>query len=161
MDDAKRAFLRSLNAQRAHVLGILEGLSDEQLRTPVLPSGWTCLGMLKHLALSDEHYWFRCIVGGEPLDFFPEGERADWLVDPSESAESVLARYRDEIERANVIIEATPLDAPPAQRDDWWGEWDVPDLRFILLHVIAETVCHAGHLDVVRELSDGRQWLAL
>jgi Protein of unknown function (DUF664) len=33
--------------------------SDEQLRRPVLPSGWNCLGMVKHLALADEHYWFR------------------------------------------------------------------------------------------------------
>jgi Protein of unknown function (DUF664) len=37
-----------LDEQRNHVLGILEGLSEEQLRRPVLPSGWHCLGMLKH-----------------------------------------------------------------------------------------------------------------
>ncbi len=29
-----------LDEQRHHVLGILEGLSEEQLRRPVLPSGW-------------------------------------------------------------------------------------------------------------------------
>jgi len=29
-----------------------------------------------------------------------------------------------------------------------------------MLHVITETACHAGHLDAVRELIDGRQWLA-
>jgi hypothetical protein len=53
------------------------------------------------------------------------------------------------------------LEAPPRQRDPWWGDWEVPDLRFILLHVIAETACHAGHLDAGRELLDGRQWLVL
>jgi Protein of unknown function (DUF664) len=45
-----------LDEQRHHFLGILEGLSDDQLRRPVLPSGWHCLGMIKHLALADEHY---------------------------------------------------------------------------------------------------------
>jgi hypothetical protein len=35
----------------------------------VLPSGWNCLGMVRHLALSDEHYWFRCAVGGEGFGF--------------------------------------------------------------------------------------------
>jgi hypothetical protein len=35
------------------------------------------------------------------------------------------------------------------------------DLREILLHVIAETACHAGHLDTARELIDGRQWMVL
>ena len=29
------------------------------LARQVLPSGWSFLGMLKHLALADEHYWFR------------------------------------------------------------------------------------------------------
>jgi hypothetical protein len=30
-----------------------------------------------------------------------------------------------------------------------------------MLHVITETAVHAGHLDAVRELIDGRQWLVL
>ena len=43
--DKETELLRDfLDEQRNHVLGILEGLSDEQLRRPVLPSGWTCLG---------------------------------------------------------------------------------------------------------------------
>src|SRR5262245_60649970 len=33
--------LASLNSQRDHVLGILDGLSEEDLRRPVLPTGWT------------------------------------------------------------------------------------------------------------------------
>ena len=32
------------------------------------------------------------------------------------------------------------------------------DLRDIVLHVITETACHAGHLDAARELLDGRAW---
>ena len=55
--------LGHLEAQRGHVLGILDGLSEEQLRRPVLPSGWHCLGLVKHLALADEHYWFRTALG--------------------------------------------------------------------------------------------------
>jgi Protein of unknown function (DUF664) len=161
MDEERQTFLRFLDQQRNHVLGILEGLSEAQLREPVLPSGWSGLGMLKHLALSDEHYWFRGIVGGEPLDYFPEGERADWLVEPREPAEAIFDLYRDEIRRSNAIIETTSLDAPPRQRDAWWGDWNVPDLRYIMLHVITETATHAGHLDAVRELIDGRQWIVL
>jgi hypothetical protein len=30
-----------------------------------------------------------------------------------------------------------------------------------MLWVIRETACHAGHLDAVRELIDGRQWIVL
>jgi hypothetical protein len=160
----KAALVRSLDAQREHALGILEGLSSVQLRAPKLPSGWSCLGLINHLALDVEHYWFTCIIGGEPID--ADTDDADdatrnWQVGPEHPPEEVLASYRREIEAANKVIAATDLDAPPAQRDAWWGEWQVPDLRFVLLHVIAETACHAGHLDAARELTDGRKWLAL
>src|SRR5450759_4883407 len=39
-----RTLLAYLNAQREHVLGILEGLDEEALRRPVMPSGWSCQG---------------------------------------------------------------------------------------------------------------------
>ncbi len=68
------------------MLGILEGLTDEQLRRPVLPSGWHCLGMVKHLALADEHYWFRSVVGGESFGFFPQGPNAEWQLGPGGSS---------------------------------------------------------------------------
>ena len=164
MNEEAQRLLESLDRQRNHVLGILEGLAEDQLRRPVLPSGWNCLGMVKHLALSDEHYWFRCIVGGDSLDFFEDEslkDGGDWRATPDESAEAIFDLYRTEISRANTIIAATALDAPPAQRDQWWGDWDVPDFRFIMLHVITETACHAGHLDAVREILDGRQWIVL
>jgi hypothetical protein len=163
MDAETQTLLRYLDAQRNHVLGILEGLTEEQLRRPALPSGWSCLGMVKHLALSDEHYWFRCIVAGESLDFFPDEQNADWRIEPGETAEDIFGLYRDEITHSNTIIAATPLLAKPRQQDPYWGDLAnrFTDLRFVMLHVIAETACHAGHLDAARELIDGRQWMVL
>jgi Protein of unknown function (DUF664) len=159
MDHETRVLRRFLDEQRRHVLGILEGLTEEQLTRPVLPSGWHCLGMVKHLALSDEHYWFRCVMNGEPEDYFPEGPNADFQLGPGETAEDVFALYRDEIARADEIIAVNSLDRPPRQPPEWGP--DVPDLRTIMLWVIRETACHAGHLDAVRELIDGRQWVVL
>ena len=155
--------LGHLQAQRRHIVGMVDGLSDEQLRRPVLPSGWHCLGLVRHLALSDEHYWFRCVVAGESLEYFPEGPNGDWQVAPDEPAEVVLAEYQDEIRRSDAIIAATALDSAPMQPDPEWATWgmDFPDLRSVMLHVITETAVHAGHLDAVRELIDGRQWVVL
>jgi len=163
VDHETEVLLGFLDAEREHVLGILEGFSEEQLRRPMLPSGWNCLGMVKHLALSDEHYWFQCVVAGESFDFFPEGPDADWQVGPDESAEDIFGLYRDEIARSNAIIAATPLLAPPRQLDPRWGEWGkrFTDLRFVMLHVLKETATHAGHLDAAAELLDGRQWIVL
>lgn len=155
-----RVLLSSLSAQRDHVLGILEGLPDEALRRPVLPSGWTCLGLVRHLAIDVERFWFRSIVAGQQVE--PrESDAAVWQVAPDEPAESVFDLYRREIELADAIIAVTPLDTAPARWPDEWASWRLQDLREILLHVITETACHAGHLDAVRELIDGRTWLVL
>ena len=43
------ALLEWLDDQRGHVLGVLKGLSEENLRQPVLPSGWSCLALVRHL----------------------------------------------------------------------------------------------------------------
>jgi hypothetical protein len=159
------ALLASLTIQRNHVLGILEGLTDDQLRLPVLPSGWSCLGMVQHLTAGDERFWFRGIVGGdsECVRASADEARAEaiWQVAPDAPAAAVLQAYRQEIELADAVIAATPLDQPPAiWPTEIWPDWRLPDLRAIILHVITETACHAGHLDAARELIDGRQWLA-
>ncbi|MGW4390952.1 mycothiol transferase [Streptomyces sp. NPDC004685] len=33
-----------------------------------------------------------------------------------------------------------------------WPAWRLPDVRHVLIHVLAEVACHSGHLDAVREL---------
>jgi uncharacterized damage-inducible protein DinB len=161
MVSEKELLVDFLDTQREHVLGILEGLSDEDLRRPVLPSGWSCLGLVKHLAYGVEHFWIRRVVGGESVSFFEEhglDHHREWRLAPGDTGESIFALYREEIRRANEIIEATSLDEGPRHRDESWGDWPVDSLRFILLHMIEETACHAGHLDIVRELIDHRQW---
>ena len=72
-----------------------------------------------------------------------------------------LDLYRSEIELANAIIASTPLDSPPINWPERWPNWRYEDLREIVLHVITETACHAGHLDAARELIDGKTWLVL
>ena len=155
--------LATLQSQRAHVLGSLDGLDDDTLRRPVVPTGWSLLGMVNHLTYDIEQFWFRAVMAGEQsvIDQLPEGDEG-WRVADALSAEAVLDAYRRETAQADAIITATPVDTPPA----WWpeelfGSFRLDDLREVVLHVIVETACHAGHLDVARELIDGRTWLVL
>jgi uncharacterized protein DUF664 len=158
------ALLASLTTQRNHVLGILEGLTDGQLRQPVLPSGWSCVGMVQHLTNSDERFWFRGVVGGDSACISASDDEAKaeaiWQVHSGTPAAAVLDAYRREIVLADAVIAATPLDRPPALWPaEIWPDWRLPNLRAVILHVITETACHAGHLDAARELLDGRQWM--
>lgn len=160
MTGETQTLLDALRSQREHVLGILDGLPDEALRRPVLPSGWTCLGLVRHLALDVERFWFRAVVAGERVEL--EARAGAWQVAPEVPAAAVLDLYRAEAALADAVVAATPLDAGPA----WWPEdlfEGLPrrDLRATLLSVITETACHAGHLDAARELIDGRTWLVL
>jgi hypothetical protein len=159
MSSESELLLSSLNDQREHVLGILDGLPDEALRRPVLPSGWTCLGLVRHLALDVERFWFRAVMAGQQVDL--ESGAGAWQVGPDVPAGDVLGLYRQETELANAIIAATPLDAAPASWPSFFGSWRLESMRAVLLHVITETACHAGHLDAACELIDGRTWLIL
>ena len=163
LDVETKTLLAYLNAQRDHALGILEDLDEESLRRPLLPSGWSCLGLIQHLALDVERFWFRAVVAGEQaaIDELDDITNA-WQVGADVPATTVFEVYQREIDRANTIISATPLDAAPA----WWpgerfGDWRLHTVREIILHVMTETACHAGHLDAARELIDGKLWLVL
>ncbi len=160
VDNEIATLLAYLRSQRRHVLGILEGLDEAALRRPVLPSGWSCLGMVQHLTVSVEHLWFRAVVAGEKdviagLDPLDEA----WEVAEATSATEILDRYRTETALADAVIAASAGDDALA----WWphetyGEPFLDNVRDVVLHVIVETACHAGHLDAARELIDGRQW---
>jgi hypothetical protein len=150
-----------LTKQRQHVLGILENLPEEAMRRPVLPSGWTCAGLVQHLAMDVERFWFRQVMAGEQVQSDEFGDEG-WQVRPEVPAAAVLELYRCEIGLADKIIAANSLEAGSA----WWPDFFAPgfhldNLRQVLLHVIAETATHAGHLDAARELIDGQTWLIL
>jgi len=159
VDEEKDALLAALNSQREHVLGALDGLPEDALRRPALPSGWTPLGMVRHLALEVEQFWFRGAVAGEPITL-TSGDEA-WQVPPDASAAAILDLYRDQIARADAIIAATPIGAMPKWWPDFFADFPPRPLRRTMLHVITETATHAGHLDAARELLDGTQWLVL
>jgi hypothetical protein len=158
-----KTLLRYLNSQRDHALGILEGLDEAALRRSLLPSGWNCLGLVQHLALDIERFWFRCVVAGEQEAIRALADTANaWQIGTEVPAGAVFDRYRQEIALANAILGATPLDAAPA----WWppelfGNWRLHTVREVILHVMTETACHAGHLDTARELIDGRLWMVM
>lgn len=156
--------LSYLDAQRQHILGALDDLDDAALRRAVLPSGWSLIAMVQHLALDVERVWFRAVVAGEPdaIEHTLRSGDAAWTVAEELSVDDVLGLYRSEVRRSNDILRRTALDAPPRWLpEEVFGGLQMADVREAILHVMVETACHAGHLDAARELIDGRTWLVL
>jgi hypothetical protein len=153
-------WIRWLDKQRRHAIEILDGLSDADLRRTVVPSGWSPIGMIGHL-IHIENFWFRRVLKNDeaaPLELPPDIEFA---VDPAIPVDDLFTLYRREIELANANIRATPLDAEPQWWPDYFADWRLDSLQQILLHTSTEIACHAGHMDIARELIDGRQWFVL
>lgn len=147
----KQSLFVSLDRHRDVVLWKLDGLTDEQLRAPMTPSGTSLLGLVKHLA-AVEYGWF-CETFGletEPLPFDQEDENADLRIDPHETTDEVLAFYaRARVAADRVIDELDIEDVGTA----WFG--DTVSLRWVLIHMVEETARHVGHMDILRELIDG------
>ena len=140
-----------LNKQREVMVWKLEGLTDEELRRPMTPSGTNLLGIVKHLA-AVEYGWFCTTFGRatEPLPFDNEDEDADLRVNDDESTEDILGFYRRACDASDLAMGELGLDA---EGTAWFG--DTVSMRWVILHMIEETARHAGHADILRELIDG------
>jgi len=129
------------------------GLSEEQLRTSSVPSGWTPLGLLKHLACT-ERFWIRHVFLGEQVDFsWPGDPAAEWRAEDADTAGSIVSFYRGE--RAHTRQALTGLAAGTAGQRPFHEDGEPPTLAWVLGHLLYQAARHAGHLDIVRELTDG------
>ncbi len=150
--------LAFLDAQRRSVLAIVEGLDEHASAQSVVPSGWTPRGLIVHLAQA-EYFWFERVMAGRagpPSD--ETGEDPPSAPGASPLGE-VIAAYRDQCARSDSVLASTSLHAAPAAPVPADMPAEVHNVRTIVLHMIEETARHAGHLDIARELTDGRTGL--
>lgn len=149
--DEKAMLRAALERHREVVLWKLDGLDDEQLRRPMTPSGTNLIGLVKHLA-NVEYGWF-CETFGRPSEAMSVEEAttgADMVAAPDETTAEIIAMYERARVAANHAIDELDLDAVGTA---WNG--DRVSMRWVLIHMLEDTVRHAGHMDIVRELIDG------
>ena len=156
--DEKETLQLYLQRARESLLWKLEGLSEYDIRRPLVPTGTNLLGLVKHVA-SVELGYFADTFGrpsDESLPWFADDAEpnADMWATPEESREDIIGLYHRSWAHADATIAELPLDA--IGHVPWWPpERSEVTLHRILIHMIAETNRHAGHADIVRELIDG------
>jgi uncharacterized damage-inducible protein DinB len=147
-----------LRDARKAVLWKLEGLTEYDVRRPLVPTGTNLLGLVKHL-VTVEWGHFGAAFGRPFEESLPwvndDAEpNADMWATADESRERIVGLYRRVAAHSDVVIDALPLDA--VGHVPWWPpEFSEVTLHRILVHTIAEAHRHAGHADIVRELVDG------
>ncbi|KDN87196.1 DinB family protein [Kitasatospora cheerisanensis] len=157
--DERTQLTTFLDYARATARAKCEGLSAEDARRSPLPGSplMTACGLISHLRWV-EHWWLEVVFLGQEL-VGPLADATDDDPDPEMRTavdvplEQLLAEYEEQAERFRQLIADHDLDAK-AERPIRDGRH--VDLRWILLHLIEETARHNGHLDIVRELLDGR-----
>jgi uncharacterized damage-inducible protein DinB len=151
--DEKAMLSAFLDRYRETMLWKLDGLTKEQASARLVPSATTLLGIVKHLAYV-ERGWFQMNFAGEPPNFpWPEDEPdedIDFRISTTDSIEGISALYQQEIARSREIVAGASLDDLSKNQ-----ERGPRSLRWIMLHMIEETARHAGHADILRELTDG------
>jgi uncharacterized damage-inducible protein DinB len=155
LEDPREILLQQLSYYRTTLLEKLEGLSDDQLTTSILPSGWSPLGLLKHLVFV-ERRWMQWGFEAEDVpdpwgDHDPNSD--GWLLEPDESLHVLTERLNQIAARTETVVSKAEL----TDRARLGGRFssDPPTLGWILAHLLQEYARHVGHLDVVRELLNG------
>jgi uncharacterized damage-inducible protein DinB len=146
-------FARYLDYYRDTVLDKVSALDAADLRRSRLPTGWTPLELLSHLAHMEQR-WFVWGFLGEDVDD-PWGEQRDdrWHVPEEVGLEELGDFLRRTGERTTSLLAESSLDAVGkvgGRFDD-----EPPNLAWICFHVLQEYARHAGHLDVAVELAGG------
>lgn len=161
--DEKATLTRYVQRQRDALVWKVEGIGERQARWPMTPTGTNLLGLLKHVGNMEYAYFGE--VFGRPardpmlVDFATAADNDDMWARADEPAGDVVAFFRRACAHADATIAALSLDDTGTV--PWWPqERRHPSLRAVLVHHLQEIARHAGHADIVRELSDGRVGLS-
>jgi uncharacterized protein DUF664 len=142
---------------RSRVISKLGALPAGELRRSRLPSGWTPIELLRHLAY-DELRWLEWRFEGrhvaDPWADSRGSRGGRWYVAADETLDELVAALTAQAARSRAIVESHDL-ADLGQPGDGWDGADPPALERVLLHLLQEYARHVGHLDIVSELADG------
>ena len=145
-NDEKELLLQWLGYLRRTVLRKLDGLDDARSRWTPEGQLIPLLGIVHHLTRVE----WRWIDGGFG-DVDVTRSEEEFRPGPDLDLDVVVRSYRERATATDAFVRS--VDLSRSSDPDGWAEGK--DLRWVLLHLIAETARHAGHADATRELLDG------
>ena len=157
--DEHDLLLGYLAQQRAVLRLTAFGLTDTQARTPAAaPSPLSVGGLIKHVA-GVEQNWMDVVLQRERS----ASAEDDYAVGFTMGADETLAELFAFADAVADTTEAVVRDiadlgqpVPVPQGVPWYpDDLDAWSVRWVLMHLVAETARHAGHADIVREAIDG------
>jgi uncharacterized damage-inducible protein DinB len=159
--DEAATLLGFLDFQRATLVWKCGGLDAAGLNATVGASTMTLGGLLKHLALVEDHWFSRALYDRDqqtPWDTVDWHADADWEWHSAadDTPDELFTLWQDSVARSRSLVAEALADGGLdrlAQRS--WPDGRSPSLRWIVVHMIEEYARHNGHADLLRESVDG------
>jgi hypothetical protein len=134
-----------IDVYRSSLRGSLDGLSDDEARTRLVPSDTTLLGLVKHVTFVEGVWFDQAITGraSSEIGIATTPERS-FLLAESDSIASVQAAHRLRCEESRRVMSRLALDEVVHGRGDR-AVWALQ------IQVLRELAQHQGHADILRE----------
>ena len=150
--------LFALERSRAQFAWKCGGLDAAGLSKRLPSSTMTLGGLVKHLALVEDHYTTTALTGEAmgPEWHAYDGPDWEWRTAGDDSPEELYALWRGAVERSRAAVEQVLADGGldrPSKLTTKSGE--SPNVRRILVDLHDEYARHVGHADLLREAVDG------
>jgi uncharacterized damage-inducible protein DinB len=146
-------FLGYLDYFRSRLVSKLQALPGGELRISRLPSGWTPIELLKHLAYVELRWLEWRFEGRDVADPWADDRDGRWYVAADETLEELVAALHAQAARTRALVESHGLADIGKPGDRWDG--GPAALERILFQLLQEYARHIGQLDVVSELAGG------
>ena len=144
---------------RDEIVRAVLSLDPDQQRAALVPSGWTPVELLSHVLHMEQRWLVWGFLGEAVEEPWGDWDVADpatavgprWHVPPHVTADELAERLGQVAARTREVLASHQLDARGAVGGRF--DADPPTLEWICFHVLTEYARHAGHLDIVVELS--------
>lgn len=144
---ARAQFEAFLDEHRNMLNACLDGLTEEQVRRPLVASRTTLLGLVKHAAFV-EKVWFDEAITCRPRTEIgiPASPDESFILTEQDTIASVREAHQEACDASRQATSLLELDdVLPGNR-----RGPLP-LHWVYLHVLREFAQHCGHADILRE----------
>jgi uncharacterized protein YndB with AHSA1/START domain/uncharacterized damage-inducible protein DinB len=149
----ERGVLRQfLEFHRAVLVSKLRGVSEADARRRLVPSLTTLIGLVQHMT-GVERNWFQHFLARRSraeIGWNNRGSDESWDVAPEKTISDVISEYEEACAESRRIMAGLDMESEVPH-----PQLGRMTLRWVLVHMVEETARHAGHADILRELTDG------
>ena len=152
------ALLSALHRNRRTFAWKTTGLDSDAMRRTLGPSTMTLGGLVKHLALVEDHYFTHQLHGRDyPPVWAPMADHDgwDWTSAADDSPEQLHSLWMESVARSQAAIDEAMADGGLDRRVTMSTSDEAPNLRRVIVDIVEEYARHTGHADLIRESIDG------